>query len=67
MCSTLIERNLLGSGGPTVFFWKVPLKVAAIMKNAKNVDYALAFATTVDDEVPGILHNPEGCARSVSA
>jgi hypothetical protein len=45
----------------------MPLKVAAIVKNAKNVDYALAFATTVDDEVPGILHNTESRARSFPA
>jgi hypothetical protein len=40
----------------------MPLKVAAIVKNAENVDRALGFASTVNDEVPEILqilHKPK--------
>ena len=41
----------------------MPLKVAAIVKYAENVNYALAFAAAVDDEMPGILHNSKSSAR----
>ena len=34
-----------------LLLWKMPLKVAAIVKYAENVNYALAFAAAVDDEM----------------
>jgi hypothetical protein len=45
----------------------MPLKISAILKDAENIDYALAFAGAIDDEVPGVLHNSKSGARPVAA
>ena len=47
--------------------WKVTSQVAAIVKDAENVDHALAVATPVDDEVPRILHNSKRRSRRFAA
>ena len=52
----------LTSGRTPVLFGNMALEVAAIVKNAENVDHAQTIAATVDDEVPGILYNPKSTA-----
>jgi hypothetical protein len=43
----------------------MPLKIAAIVKDAENVDCALAFGAAIYDEVPGVLHKSKDSARPV--
>ena len=50
-----------------LFFGQMPLKVAAIVKDAENVNYALAFAAAIDDEMPGIPRNSKSSARPFAA
>lgn len=41
----------------------MPLKVAAIVKDAENVNQTLAFPAEIDDEVPRVLHNSKRATR----
>ena len=43
------------------------MNIAAIMKDAENVDYALAIAGTIDDEVLEVLHNSKSGVRPFAA
>lgn len=51
----------------SLLFRQMTLKVAPVVKNAQNVDDLLAFATAIDEEVPGISHNSKSSSRSAPA
>jgi hypothetical protein len=60
-------RRYSPGGRSSLLFGQMPLKISAILKDAENIDYALAFAGAIDDEVPGVLHNSKSGARPVAA
>ena len=50
-----------------MFLRKMPLQVAAIVKNADDVDHVLSFAVAVDYEVPGIADQPKRRTGTIAA
>ena len=67
MAQAITKRRATVRNKCRLLFGQMPLKVAAIVKDTENVNYALAFAAAVNDEMPGIPHNSKSSARPFSA